>query len=171
MFAAEKTGGVEGFEFFAFAKVEALADIDERGNCGISGAERAGDDGANVRRSDGLRRSVTGVPLILVARMENESEIAGGVRADECGAIHHAGDVFQALSEFNVVHDRVDLWERGENLIGFEAGFESGVTLWIERFGMGHAASHPEDDDGVGGRCDFFVAFRQELPRQTGAQS
>src|ERR1700722_5024170 len=56
VFAAEKTGGVKGLEFLAFAEVEALADIDERGHRRIHRPERAGDEGADVRRGDGLRR-------------------------------------------------------------------------------------------------------------------
>src|SRR5437773_12571800 len=54
MFAAEKTSGVKCFEFFAFADIEALADIDERGHRSIVRRQGAGDDGAGVRRGPGL---------------------------------------------------------------------------------------------------------------------
>src|SRR5262249_26781788 len=67
IFAAQKAGGVKGFEFLTFAEIEALADVDECWDSGISGSERSRNDGANVRRGDGLRRSVARVPLVLMA--------------------------------------------------------------------------------------------------------
>src|SRR5256885_412884 len=95
-----------------------------------------------------------GGPTLLAAssglRVENETEVAGGVGTDQRGAVHHAGKVFESLSEFDVVDDCVDLRKGAEDLIGSQAGFEGGVAFGIERFGMGHAACHPENDDSVG---------------------
>jgi len=171
VFAAEKACGVEGFEFLTFAEIEALTDIDECGNSGMPRPERSGNHGADMGRGDCLRRGIAGMPLILVAGMKNETEISGGVGADERGAIHHAGDIFEALSKFDVIDVRVDLRKGGEDLIGFETGFERGVAFGIESFGMGHAASHPQDDDGVSGWRDFFLCFAEDLARKAGAES
>lgn len=171
VFAAEKTGSVKGFEFFAFAEIKSLADVDERRDGRISGAKRARDHRAKVRRGDSLGRGIAGVPLILMAGMKDEAQVAGGVRADQRRAIHHAGDVFKALGEFDIVDDGIDLREGAEDLVGFDAAFEGGVTFRIERFSVGHAAGHPENDDGVGRGSDFFLLGREDLTRKTGAES
>ena len=165
VFAAEKTGGVKGLEFLAFAEIETLADVNERGHGGVHRPERAGDDGADVRRGDGLRRRVAGVPLVLMARMQNEAEVARRVGADQRGAVHDLRDLFQALREFDVVHGGVDRRERGQDLVGRQAGFVRRVALGIERLGVRHAAGHPEDDDGVGGGFDFFLLRRRGCAR------
>ena len=89
--AAQEAGGVEGLELLAFAHVEALADVDERRHGRVQRAERAGDDGAQVRRRDRLRRRIAGMPLILVPRVQDETQVAGGVGADQRAAIHHSG--------------------------------------------------------------------------------
>src|SRR5207237_4435822 len=59
IFAAQKTRGMKRFQFFAFAQIEALADVDERGDGRILWPESASDDRADMGRSDGLRRRVT----------------------------------------------------------------------------------------------------------------
>ena len=50
---------------------------------------------------------------------------------------------------------------------GFMPRLEGRVALRIERFGVGHAAGHPEHDDGVGGGIDFFFGFGEQLARET----
>ena len=67
MFTPQEPRRRERLEFLAFAQVEALADVDERRHRRILRPQRARDDRANVRRGHGLRRRVTGVPLILMA--------------------------------------------------------------------------------------------------------
>src|SRR5207253_10458004 len=102
VFAAKKTGGVKGFQFLAFAQVETLADVNEGGDGRIARAKSSGDNRADMRRGDGLRRRIAGVPLVLMARMQNEAEIAGGVGTNQRRAIHHAGDFFAALRQLAV---------------------------------------------------------------------
>ena len=143
MFAAEEARSVKGFEFFAFAKVKSLADIDESRNRRISRAKCAGDDRTDVRRGDSLRRRIAGVPLILVAGVKDKAKVSGGIGADERSPVHYACDVFEALGEFDIIDDGIDLRESAEDLIGFDAALERGVALGVEGFGMGHAASHP----------------------------
>src|ERR1051326_1339882 len=164
VFAAQKTGRVEGLQFFAFTEIKALADVNKSGNRRISGTEGTSDHGA------GVWRGVGGVPLILVPRVENETEIASGIGTNQRGAVHHAGDIFKALREFDVVHDRVDLREGAEDLVGFNAAFEGSITFRIESFGVGHTARHPQDDDGIGSRRYFLFAFGEDLTWKAGAQ-
>ena len=96
-FAAEKASGVEGFQFFAFAHVKTLADVDKGWDRRIFRAERPRDDRADVGARDRLRRRIAGVPLILVPGVENEAEIARRVGTDKRSPIHHAPDLFRGL--------------------------------------------------------------------------
>ena len=66
VFAAQKTRGRERLKFLTLAEVEPLADVDEGGHRRVQGTQRARDDRAQVGRGGRLRRSVAGVPLILV---------------------------------------------------------------------------------------------------------
>src|SRR5262249_54560253 len=75
--AAEEARGLERLDLESLAAGGALADVDERRYVRVFRPEGAGDDGAQVRRGDGLRRHVTGVPVVLVARVEDEAEVAG----------------------------------------------------------------------------------------------
>ena len=65
--APEEAGGGERLELLALAKVEALADVDERRHRWIHRTERARDPRAEVRGRHRLRRHVAGVPIVLVA--------------------------------------------------------------------------------------------------------
>ena len=80
---------MERLEFLALSDVEPLTDVDERWHGRVARAKRARNHRTDVRGGDGLRRRVAGVPLLLVARMQNEPEVAGLVGADERAAIHH----------------------------------------------------------------------------------
>ncbi len=99
MFTAEKTGRSEGFQFLALAQIKSLADVNERGHRRIiARAEGARDDRADMGRGHGLRRSIAGVPMILMSRVQNEAEIARRSRnVDQSRAIHYARDFFQPL--------------------------------------------------------------------------
>src|SRR5437899_1022564 len=92
-FAPQKPGRMKRLEFLAFAIVKALADVDERRDRGIERPERAGDHRAEMRRGDRLRRGVAGVPLILVARVEDKTQVARRVGADQRASIHYARHV------------------------------------------------------------------------------
>ena len=66
VFAAQKPRGRERFEFLALAEVEPLPDVDKGGHGRVQRPQRARDDRAQVGRGGRLRRSVAGVPLVLV---------------------------------------------------------------------------------------------------------
>ena len=68
--------------------------------------------------------------------MEDEPEIARRVGADERAAIHHAGEVFQALRELDVIHLRVDLRERAEHVVRRDALLVRRVAFRIEGLGV-----------------------------------
>ena len=82
--------------------------------------------------------------------MENETKIARGVAADKAAAIHHGGHFFEAFGKFDIIDCGVDARKRAEDAVRFEAFFVRRVALWIECFSMSHAATHPENDHGVG---------------------
>ncbi len=149
---AEESGGVEGFQRGAFgADLEILADGDEGRHGGVARAEGLGDDGAEVRDGNGLRRDVAGVPVKLVSRVEDEAEVGGLEGADDGAAIDDTADAFETLGELDVVDGGIDRGEGAENLLGADSGGEGRVALGVEGFGLRHAAGHPDDDHGVGG--------------------
>ena len=113
-----------------------------------------------MRRGDGLRRRVAGVPVILMARVQDEAEVAGGVGADQRAAVHDRGDPFSRPSEILMLSTAVSIVREGaEDVPGLEALLEWRVSLGVERFGVRHAAGHPEHDDGVGGGLNLFLCL------------
>src|SRR5439155_15562586 len=128
------------------AEIEALADVDEGRHSRVQRAERAGDDGADVRRGYGLGRCVSGVPLILMARVKNETEVPGRVTANQGSAVHHARNFFQPGGEFDVIDSGINRRESAAQLGGFHAALEWRVVFRIERFRVRHAAGQPEYD-------------------------
>ena len=156
IFAAEEAGGGERFQFLPFTQIKPLADVDERRHRVVEGPQRLGDHRADVRGRRALRRSVTGVPLILMPRMEDKAEIARGVGADQGAAIHHPGQFLQALGELDSIDDRRNRRKRAENGRGLHPLLVGNIALGVKRLGRGHAAGHPEDDQPVGGGGDFF---------------
>ena len=127
---------MEGLQFLAFPQVEPLANVDKGRHGGVAGPERPGNDRADVGRGDRLRGRVARVPLVLMARMLNETEIARSIGADQRGAVHHAGDVLQAGGELDTVHHRVDLREGAQYRPGFEARRKRSIALRIEGLGV-----------------------------------
>ena len=110
----EESAGGEGFEFLAFAVAfEPLADVDKGRHDGIARAEHLRHPRADVWRGDGLRRHVAGVPVVLMAGMQNRPEIRLHGRADKSRAIHHFGNIFEALADFNIVHRGIDFRKSG----------------------------------------------------------
>jgi len=86
------------------------------------------------------------------------------VRANECGAIHDAGDVFEPLRDADVIDGGRDRRKRAENASLGHADFEGRIALGVERFGGRHAAGHPEEDARIGSRArlrDGFAGARR----------
>ena len=103
----------------------------------------------------------------LMARMQDEAQIADAMRADERAAVHDFGDALQAGGDLDVIDCGVDRWKRAQDALRLHAGFKRRVPLGIERFGLGHAARHPEQDEAVGPRRDLRAA-RQEARFRSG---
>ncbi len=162
MLAAEEPRRRECLQLLTLAEVEALPDVDERGHGRVARAKRTGDNGADVGSRNRLRGRVAGVPLVLMARVEDEAEIARGIAADQRPAVHHPGEALQTLGEADAVHGRVDGRERAEHLLGPQAALEWGVPLRVEGFGVRHPTAHPQDDQGVGGRRDPLRRLRPD---------
>ena len=77
IFTAEESCGGECLEFLPFPEIETLPDIDKRRDRRIARPERAGKERAKMRRGDGLRRHVAGVPVVLMPGMQDESKVRG----------------------------------------------------------------------------------------------
>jgi hypothetical protein len=80
--AAQEPGGREGLQFLAFTDIEALADVDESRHGRIDRAKSPRNDRAEMGRGNSLRRRIPGMPLILVARVQNKSKVTSRVGAD-----------------------------------------------------------------------------------------
>ena len=116
VFVAEETGGGECLELLLFADAfEALADVDEGRHNMVVRAQHASYPRAEVRARNSLGRDVASVPVILVARVKDASEIRLHRRANQGAAIHHAGDVLKAGADLDVINYRVDRGEGAEN--------------------------------------------------------
>ena len=156
--AAQSAAGLEGLEFLRLAiAIVALADVDEGGQGGIPRPFGLGNPSAQVRSGHRLRRFITGVPMVLVPRVENLPHVAGHVRADQRAAVEDGSDLLEPLRNADIVDDRRDRRKRAQHLVGGEPLFKRRVAFRVERLGVGHAAGHPQDDEAVGRRRDFFV--------------
>src|SRR5690349_4516163 len=71
--ATQEARVMEGFQFFALADIEPLADINKGWHGGVIRAQCARDDSANVGCGHRLGGRVTGMPLGLMPGMENEA--------------------------------------------------------------------------------------------------
>ena len=156
IFAPEEARLMERLEFLAFPDSHALADVDESRDVRVVRPERPRDDRPHVRGGHGERRDVTGVPVILMARVENEPEVGADERPDQRPAIHDRCDAFEALGELDVVDGRVDRRKRAEHAVGIEAALERHIPLRIERLGVSHPAGHPKEDHRIDLGLDFL---------------
>ena len=153
VFAAEEAGRGEGLDLLVLADAfQSLTDVDECWHHRIPRSQRAAHPGADVRAGHGLRRYVTGMPVILVAGMQDRAEVGLHVGADERGPIEHLRDLGQAIHDAAAVDRGGDRGKRADHVGHGEAGLEGFVLLRIERVGSGHAAGHPEHDHRIGGR-------------------
>ena len=153
MFGAEKTRGVKRLERADLSRaLDGLPDGDEGRDVRVPRAEGSRDDGADVRHRHRLRRDIAGVPVILMPRVQDEAEIGGVERADDRSAVDDAADLFQPLRELDVVDGGVDRRERAQHVLDVHARLERRIALRIERFGLRHAAGHPENDHRIGRR-------------------
>ena len=121
--------------------------------------------------ANGLRRHVAGVPVILMARVQDVAEIGRLERADDRAAIHHAGDALEPLRDLDVVDGGIDAGERAQHALGANTRLERRIALRIERLGLRHATGHPEHDDGIGGRVRLPCACSERGSRPTSAES
>ena len=126
---------------------------------------------STVMRPQGhcLRRCVASVPLKLVARVQNEAQVAGPVGADQRAAVQDARDLLQALRNLYAIHRGLDRRKRAQHAIRFQARFIGCVALGVEGFGLRHAAGHPQQDDGVGGGLKLW-RLPKKLARRSARQ-
>ena len=164
--APEEAGRGEGLDLLVLADpFQTLADVDKRRHGGIARPEDARHPGADVRAGDRLRRHVAGVPVILMARVEDAPQVGLNVRADERAAIEDARDPFEPRADLHAV-DRGGDRRKGADAVGDrEPLFKRLVLLRVEIVGGRHPAGHPEDDDGVGRRARVLDRCIGQEPR------
>ena len=151
--APEEAGGGEGLDLFVLADpLEPLTDVDKCRHGGIARPEDACHPGADVGAGDRLRRDVAGVPVILMARVEDAAEIGLHMRADERATIEDTRNPFEPLADLHAVDRGGDRREGADAVGDREPLFKRLVLLRVEVVGGGHPAGHPENDDRVGGR-------------------
>jgi hypothetical protein len=84
--------------------------------------------------------------------VQDEPEIRRHERAHDGAAVHHAGDLLEPFGELDMVDGRRNRGKRAEDLFDLYAALERCVPLRVERLGLRHSSSHPQDDDRVGRR-------------------
>ena len=101
---AQKPGRGEGLEFFTLTNIQALADVNESRHCGVLWAKGTGHHRPDVRTCDRLRWRVAGMPVKLMPRVEDESQITRRISTDQGAAIHHLSHLLQPLTQANTIH-------------------------------------------------------------------
>ena len=105
-----------------------------------------------MRTGNGLRGNITCVPMILVPRMQDASQIRLNRRANQRGTVHHRGDLLKPLANLKTTHRRVDRGKSAQHIFDGEPHSKRLIVFRIERIRSGHAATHPDQDASVG-RC------------------
>ncbi len=150
--AAEETGLGESLDLLVLADaLQPLADVDEWRDHRVLRTEHLRHPRTNVRTRHRLRWDVTGVPVVLVSRMQDRSEVRLVVRSNQRASVHHTRDPFQSLADLDVVDGGVDSRERADDVFHRRANLERHVAFGVEGFRGRHAASHPDQDHRIGG--------------------
>ena len=96
-----------------------------------------------MRGGDRLWRDVTGMPVVLMSRVQDTTKVSHTVGTHERGAIHHPGNILKPLRYFNIIDSSIDRRKSTEDLFGRQADLKRVIALGVERFGTGHSPSHP----------------------------
>ena len=115
-----------------------------------------------MRSGHGLGRFVAGVPVVLMARVQNMPHIGGYVRANQRSLVHHFANGLQSFGKMNAIQHRRHRLERTQHPVAFHALFKRRIAFGVKGFGMGHAAGHPEQNDRIGGAV-VWPGFRVRL--------
>ena len=111
------------------------------------------------------------MPVILVARVEDEAQIGGLKGADQGGAVHHLCHAFKAFGDFDVIDRCVNGGEGAQNLVGANARFKGRVAFGVPGFGLRHTTRHPDDDDGVCRGWRSRTSATKDLRRRSGQRA
>ena len=82
--------------------------------------------------------------------MQDAAEIRLHGGADEGGAVHHAGDLLQSLTDLETVDRGVNRGKRTQHAFDLEPFAKWFVAFGIEGIRRGHATAHPEKNAGIG---------------------
>lgn len=116
---------------------------------------------SKVWGGDGLRGHVAGVPVVLVAGVENAAEVGLDMRADQSCPVHDLSDFLQSLADFDTVERGINGGEGAQDFFDGQAFLEWEVAFGVECFRGGHPASHPQENAAVsrgGGMLNGLVS-------------
>jgi hypothetical protein len=118
------------FQLLSLADVEPLSDADERRNNVVFWTQFVCNPCADVWHLHGLRRFITGVPVVLVTGVQDMSHVRRSIGSNHGAFIHHGPDFLQALREIQPVNSSWGLWKMLRTLL-LSSPFSYGVYfLW-----------------------------------------
>ena len=98
IFPTKEARSGKGFQLFGFAMpFEFLTDVDKSRNRWVALAKHLCHPRADVGCSNSLRWYIPCMPMILVPRMQNGTEVGHAMRTNNGSPIHHLCDIFQPL--------------------------------------------------------------------------
>src|SRR4051812_38456448 len=102
--------------------------------------QSAREESAHMRYKQRLGRSVPGVPMVLMLRMQDMTQIADTVCTNQRSAIHHLRYPLQSFGDLDVIDCRIDRIEGAEDLRTAHSWLERSLLLRIEGLGLRHPA-------------------------------
>ncbi len=117
------------------------------------------DPGSDMRTGHRLRGHITGVPMVLMPGVQNMSQVRLDMRANHGGAVHHAGDSFEALTDFDVIDSRINCRECANHFFDGRAHFKRMIAFGIEVIGGRHSARHPNQNASIRRGLRMFDRF------------
>ena len=149
--ASKETRRGERLEFLLLSDAfEPLSDVDKRRDHWVVRAQYLGDPSPKMRTCDGLGWNIPSVPVILVAGMQDATQVRLDVGTDQRGSIHDLGHILKPLTDSDVVDRRRDRWEGAHDLRDRLADLKGLVMLGIKGIRSPHPTTHPQHDDRVG---------------------
>ena len=92
------------------------------------------------------------MPVVLMSRMQNASQVGLEVRANQRGTIHHAANLFESFTNLDVVDGSIDRLKGAHHLFDRGSDFKRVISLGIEGLRRRHPSCHPEQNAGIGRR-------------------
>ena len=149
--APKETCCGERFEFLLLSDpLEPLSNVDKRRDHRVVWSQYLGDPSPQMRTGYGLGWNIPSVPVVLVAGVQDTTQVRLDVGTDQGGSIHDLGHILKPLTDADVVDRRRDRGEGAHDLCDRLADLKGLVMLGVKCIGSPHPTTHPQDDDRVG---------------------